>query len=383
MDAALETAKNMGITGLKDKNRYGLTLVLGGGEVSLLDMTGAYGVFANEGKRLPITGILSVEDMNGTILERYTPNEQYVLDTNVARQISDVLSDNVARAPAFGDSSYLNFPERDVAVKTGTTNDYRDAWIVGYIPQLAVGAWAGNNDNSPMEKKVAGYIIAPLWNDFMQTVLQTYPTEYFNPPTEPSSELPPIIRGIWKGGVTYIIDTITGGLATEYTPEETREEKAITSVHSILYWVNKDDPTRMRTDNPANDPQFQLWEYPVRLWAVEHGYTDETNATKPSFYDTIHTGQSTLPLSVIQPKQGDLFSENERITISVSPYTGWKRVDFFFNNTPLGSVSSAPFSFSFIPSETGQVVYDSELSVIAYDSLYNKTSVSVPLRISE
>ena len=80
--------------------------------------------------------------------------------------MNDILSDNVARTPAFGAQSFLNFPDRHVAVKTGTTNDYRDAWIVGYTPSLVVGAWAGNNDNSPMEKKVAGFIIAPLWNAF-------------------------------------------------------------------------------------------------------------------------------------------------------------------------------------------------------------------------
>lgn len=382
---ALDVAKQMGITGLKDKNRYGLTLVLGGGEVSLLDMTSAYGVFAYEGIRLPPTGILRIEEQDGTILEEYKSIESSVLDSGVARMISDVLSDNIARAPAFGDNSYLNFPDRDVAVKTGTTNDYRDAWIVGYIPQLAVGAWAGNNDNSPMEKKVAGYIIAPLWNEFMQTVLTTYPAENFNPAPETSPNLPPIIRGIWKGGVTYLIDTISGGLATEFTPQETIEERAITNVHSLLYWVDKDNPTHIRTDNPANDPQFSLWEYPVRIWAAQQGYRDGDSSGKPSYYDTIHTTASKPSITITEPRRNETFGKGERITISLSSTSSLTRADFFLNGVLIGSTHTQPFSFSFIPEliEQGQRIGEQTLSIVVYDALYNKNETTLPIRIIE
>ena len=383
LQESLDMAKRMGINGLKDKNHYGLTLVLGGGEVSLLDMTSAYGVFANEGKRLSPTGILRVEDSSGKVLEEFTPSESQIVDVGVSRQISDVLSDNIARAPAFGDNSYLNFPDRDVAVKTGTTNDYRDAWIMGYIPQLAVGAWAGNNNNSPMEKKVAGYIVAPMWNEFMQTVLATYPIETFNPAPEISQDLPPILRGIWKGGSTYFVDTISGGLATTYTPNETKEERSVIGIHSILYWIDKDNPKQLRTTSPSSDPQFPLWEYPVRLWASQQGYVDGDQSGKPSFYDTVHGPGQSPTVTITSPTKNSLVGPNERVTVSITSKNELRRVDFFLNDTLLGSSTSAPFSMSFIPSLTENYAYDSTLSVTVYDTIYNKGETSIPIHITQ
>ena len=176
---SLGLMKDMGIDSLTDPDRYGLTLVLGGGEVSLLEMTGAYAVFANNGIRNPPVGILKVEDKSGNVLEEYRDESRQVLDKNIALLISDVLSDNKARMPAFGASSPLYFPDRPVAAKTGTTNDYKDAWVLGYTPSIAVGAWFGNNDNTPMEKMVAGFIVAPMWNEFLNEAFKDLPKEEF------------------------------------------------------------------------------------------------------------------------------------------------------------------------------------------------------------
>ncbi len=159
---SINLAEQMGIQSLGDANQYGLTLVLGGGEVSLLDMTSAYGVFATEGVRNPYTAIQEVQDKDGNMLEQLTPHPTQVLDPQVTRQISDILNDNVARTPLYGANSVIYFPGRDVAVKTGTTNDYKDAWIIGYTPSVVVGTWAGNNDNTPMDHKVSGLIVAPM-----------------------------------------------------------------------------------------------------------------------------------------------------------------------------------------------------------------------------
>ncbi|MCR4329537.1 MAG: PBP1A family penicillin-binding protein [Candidatus Roizmanbacteria bacterium] len=239
---SIKTARSMGITTLTNSNQYGLSLALGGGEVSLLDMVSAYGVFANEGVRNPYSFILKVEDSTGKTLEEYTQHPERVIPEQTARQISDVLSDNSARAPAFGDSSYLYLPGYSVAVKTGTTNDYRDAWIVGYTPELAVGAWAGNNNNTPMEKKVAGFIIAPLWNAFMKEALPLFTNESFTPPTPTQPDSKPILRGMWQG-----------------------------NIHSILYFVDPNNPLGNPPLHPENDYQFNLWETPVLLWGLQHG----------------------------------------------------------------------------------------------------------------
>src|SRR3989338_1097525 len=134
---SIKTAERLGLTTLEDAKRYGLTLVLGGGEVKLVEMVGAYGVFANDGLRNPHTALLSVEDKDGNVLEEFEKRESRVMEPQVARQISSILSDNEARTPLYGANSQLYFPGTDVAAKTGTTNDYRDAWVLGYTPTLA------------------------------------------------------------------------------------------------------------------------------------------------------------------------------------------------------------------------------------------------------
>lgn len=262
LSESIRLARDMGMLSLSNKGDYGLTLVLGGGEVTPLEITSAYGVFANNGVRSEVNPILEIKDKTGNTLEKNTPKQNQILDKDVALRISSILSDNDARAPSFGQTSALYFGSRDVAVKTGTTNDYRDAWIIGYTPSIAVGAWAGNNDNSPMEKRVAGFIVAPMWRAFMDQVLSKYPTEVFEEPLwEDPSFIKPVLRGIWQGGV----------LATS-----SNQQIVTGGVHSILNWVDKNDPRGPIPENPASDPQFERWEYPVRLWAQERGlHTDQ------------------------------------------------------------------------------------------------------------
>lgn len=252
MNDTLKLARDVGITTLTDPDRYGLTLVLGGGEVTLLEMVGAYGVFANEGRRNDTYGIIRIEDREGTIVEKSSGSEREVLDREVALQISDILSDNAARTPLYGSNSLLYFGERDVAAKTGTTNDYRDAWIVGYTPNLAVGAWAGNNDNSSMAKKISGLIITPMWRDFMDVALEKIEDESFSQPKPLSNDLKPILRGVW---FTSSLENNTSDLSS-----------TISGTHSILHYVNKNNPQGPYPTNPANDSQYALWEYPVAKW---------------------------------------------------------------------------------------------------------------------
>ena len=248
----------MGITSLSNKGDYGLTLVLGGGEVTPLEITGAYGIFANNGVKTNISPIIEIKNKNGEVLETHDPKPTQVLDKEIALKISDILADNIARTPEFGSNSVLNFPTRDVAVKTGSTDNYRDAWIIGYTPSIAVGAWAGNNDNTPMVKKIAGFIVAPMWRAFMDQALAKFPVEQFEEPlVENNPDLKPVLQGIWQGGIfassTSNTRIVTGG------------------PHSILNWVYKDDPRGEYPDYPNPDPQFDRWEYSVRIWAQNNG----------------------------------------------------------------------------------------------------------------
>lgn len=239
---SVNLSKSLGINSLTDLEDYGLSLVLGGGAVSLLDITSAYSVFANDGIRNPYNSILWIEDEGGNVIDRLSASSQRALPAQTARIISSILSDNAARTPAYGPNSPLYVASRDVAVKTGTSNDYRDAWIIGYSPNIVIGAWVGNNDNSPMEKKVAGLIVSPLWRELMDKVLPNLtPESFIEPEKEDSSLLPPILRG---------------ELGTEY--------------HSILYWVDKDNPRGPQPTKLDNDPQFQNWEYAVNLWTLSN-----------------------------------------------------------------------------------------------------------------
>jgi membrane carboxypeptidase/penicillin-binding protein len=183
LEDSIKTAQEMGISTLTNPpSYYGLSLVLGGGEVKLLDMVSAYGVFATEGLRIPPTGIKRIEDQHGTILEENRKNPERVLESRVARLINDILSDNPARAPIFGVSSSLYIPGYQVAAKSGTTQDFKDGWVIGYTPSLVVGVWAGNNNGTPMSKDPAVITAGPIWNQFMQTALLRYPIEKFQPP---------------------------------------------------------------------------------------------------------------------------------------------------------------------------------------------------------
>lgn len=187
----IDLAHDLGITTLDDPSKYGLALVLGGGEVKLVDLVSAYGVFANDGIKNESNFILKVVTGNGEVLEEYKEDSSRVLDAEVARVISDMLSDNSARGPVFGYNSSLHFPGKQVAAKTGTTQENRDAWVVGYTPAVAVGVWVGNNNNSPMTAAGAGISAAgPMWHEFMNVITNRYPSGYFTPPSPKETPFP-------------------------------------------------------------------------------------------------------------------------------------------------------------------------------------------------
>ncbi len=242
---ALSKLQSFGITTLNDPSRYGLSLVLGGGEVKLIDLLKAYSILSQEGVEHNQTMVLEVDDANGNALEKYQDQSARVDAPTYIRWINYILSNPAFRQPLFQASfNKTVFPGYDVALKTGTTNDYRDAWAFGYTPALAVGVWAGNSDNTPMQHSGTSILAAvPIWSDFLNKVLPNYPQESFTPP----DPLPPNTKPMLNG------QYINNG-----------------SIHSILYYVDKNDPVGPVPANPMNDPQFTDWEAGVLDWVSKN-----------------------------------------------------------------------------------------------------------------
>ncbi|MEM7539665.1 MAG: transglycosylase domain-containing protein, partial [Chloroflexota bacterium] len=270
---ALRTAHRMGINGLdRGLNFYGLSLVLGGGEVQLLDHAYAYTVFANQGvmvgepilpeeertgfRKLNPVSVLQVRDTAGNMLKQYdSPEAERVFSAEVAYLMADVMSDDFARAPAFGANTDLTLPNRKVAAKTGTTNAFKDNWTMGFTPQLTVGVWVGNTDNESMKNVTGLSGAAPIWNAVMRKYHENEPTRWYDRPAAitsraiciPSGLLPSpscpgsrqrteifvpgteptLTDNIWQ---PFDIDITSNQLASPTTPPENIE----TRVYQIL-----------------------------------------------------------------------------------------------------------------------------------------------------
>jgi len=252
-DGLVAFARRLGITTLT-RNDYGLSLTLGGGDVTLLEMAGAYAVFANGGRQIPPVAITRIEDRSGDVVYQYTPPAgEQVIRAEHAFLISSILSDNQARTPAFGPNSYLHLPFQ-VAAKTGTTNDFRDNWTVGYTPDVVVGTWVGNADYTPMQGTSGLTGAAPIWSTFINTAVSQItggnPTPFIKPAgvierqvctisgTEPSQGCPnqrneyfvadqlpePKSSDLWQ---KVNIDTWTGKLASAACPNFTDQKIAL------------------------------------------------------------------------------------------------------------------------------------------------------------
>ncbi|MBL7159222.1 PBP1A family penicillin-binding protein [Candidatus Microgenomates bacterium] len=197
LEQMIEQGKRMGIENWEDKSRFGLSLTLGGGEVTMLDMARVYGSLANQGIKHKLRPILEITDYEGRILEKNADkNGVKALSEETAFIISDILSDDQARTSAFGPNSLLNIPNKKVAVKTGTSNDLRDNWAIGYTPSYVVVAWVGNNDNSPMSRIASGITGAtPIWHETMKFLLEGKENEEF---VIPAGITKIFCRGKWE-----------------------------------------------------------------------------------------------------------------------------------------------------------------------------------------
>ena len=225
----IDLAKKLGITTLKKPfSWYGLSLVLGGGEVKLLDLVSAYGTFANRGLKISPLSVIKIEDAGGNIIEENQKTPKRVLAEEPVDWLNDILSDNEARTPMFGPRSPLYIPGHQVAAKTGTTQEYKDAWTIGYSSSIVAGVWAGNNNGEPADEKPGVVLAGPIWHKFMVEALKKYPGQEFKKPEPAETDVP-----VLKGEIDW------------------------ENPHSIIHYIS---------ENPKKDPQYNHWEWAIQNW---------------------------------------------------------------------------------------------------------------------
>lgn len=335
----IKLANKFGLTTLSEDGHYGLSLVLGGGDVRPIEMATAYSIFAQDGIKHKQQTILKIEDSKGKILEEYVDETEEVFDSKYIRMLNDVLSDNEARVGLFSRDNRLVIDGHQVAAKTGTTQDYRDAWIFGYTPSLVAGVWAGNNDFSPMHEG-GGSIMAsvPIWNSFMVKALAKYPTEFFPTPQYETANKP-ILNG-------------------EFLSHYKVKGQLYPQIHNILYWLDKNDPLGPIPETRLNEPQFENWEEPVLEWIKESNLPNIENINQPlpSEDKELIVPQKDSKIVFLSPAKGSFLVENQKVKIqaSVNDPSGIKTLKIYFNNQMISQTldfKGNEFSFEFIPSQ--------------------------------
>jgi len=312
----LETAYSMGFTTLapskKNLSRFGLSLTLGGGEVRLIDMVSAYSAFANGGHKVEPIAILKVEDKDGKVLEEFKPIEgRRVLSSQEAFLISDILADNNARLITFGENSSIRIRNYQVAVKTGTTDDKRDNWTVGWNPKFIVGVWVGNNDNSPMKKVASGITgAAPIWRKIVLQTIKKYGAEDFSVP---------------QGIIKMEVDTISGYPAHDGFPSRSEyfikgtEPQGPDPIHKKLKVCKETGllATEICEEKGlAEEKEFfvfkeedPLWQKGVEEWLKEQ--TDSRYHPPTEECHSYHSGEEERVLvEFVQPSDHEQLNQN-------------------------------------------------------------------------
>ncbi len=382
IDNVLDTAEKFGYTTLNDRSRFGLSLVLGGGEVTLLEHTAAFATFAREGIYHPVSSILKVEDADGKVLEEFQPREEEVFDSESVRTLNNVLSDDGARAYIFGSGGYLTLPGRPVAAKTGTTNDYRDAWTIGYTPSIATGVWVGNNDNSEMRRGADGSIIAaPIWNAYMKRVVEG-PVETFKTPSE-NKATKPILQGHLEGETPLKVDAFTGNIIPDECidtyPTKFIKEKIFRVVHNILYYVDRADPNGPVPSDPTVDPQFQRWEDPVIKWAKENNYLE----TKPPMGTCDFRSEDLQPIvKILSPENGATITSNQlsvTVSTSIPQASNYKieKVNYYIDDILVGESKTSPYSFNYTITDLETGFHDLKAAVFDEISNFGTATISI------
>ncbi len=389
VDDLITQARELGLATLKERSNYGLSIGLGAAEVKLLELTNAYSAFATEGTQQPTTPILKVTNAAGEVIQEYESRPEKVLETQVARQINSILADDQAREPLFGSASPLDFEDLEVAVKTGTTNNFIDAWTIGYTPNLVVGTWVGNNDNTPM-KKASGYAVAPLWHNFFDFAAEeiNLPDEGFIPLKKTQIDKP-MVNGEFASRKTVKIDTITGKRATENTPKELIKEVSFKEAHNILHYIKKENPLGPIPKPEERDPLYEAWEEPVREWVENQPDSSEFTQKPPKEKDDVHTPENRPQIFITSPEKETEYKKTARINFSIEARGEFpiKQVDFYANGTLVGSDFNAPFEVSFQPgnlsafSNSSSTPQSLKLQTTVFDEMLNTNSKEITIPI--
>lgn len=358
---------------------YGLSLVLGGGEVNLLEHTNAYATLADNGQYHDPVSILSVENATGAKLLEWnqTPGKEAV-PPELAATITNVLTDNAARVYVFGEHNNLVLPDRPVAAKTGTTQSNKDAWTMGYVPSLAVGVWVGNTPKHVPMKAGGNQLAGAIWNQFMVRALKKVKSEQF-PTALPNDAKKPILRGS-DGGIKLLINKLNGRMATSSTPPELLEEHTYLPPHDILFYVQKDDPRGETPAYPGDDPQYENWERALQDWIAreQKAGKPQTLSEPPTEYDIIASSTPELAprLIIIAPTPGQVFATRSlSFQVQATAPRGISEVEYFVDNKSIGTQNQFPFTFAYDAALLP--VGPHTLRVIAKDDLGNNSTKEV------
>jgi 1A family penicillin-binding protein len=305
VDAMLTTAHKMGINGLRDPARYGLSVTLGGGEVTLLDLTYAYQPFANNGLQagLPLASadrtpssrqfeplaILEIRNGRGDLLYQQKPAEpKQVADPGLAYLITDILSDDEARTETFGANSPLKL-SRPAAAKTGTTDDYRDSWVIGYTPDLVTGVWVGNSDGSPMRDLLSARAAGAIWHAFMEAALAELPPRPFTRPPDVVS------REVCKLSGLLPTPECPEKIQALFTPADlpTRSDDLYRRVEVCK--VNGKLAFDLVPANARESRVFVVFPAPDTDWGPTNGYPAPPSQRCDDVYQGVHVAEITTP----------------------------------------------------------------------------------------
>lgn len=380
----IDLATKLGITTLTKKpSDYGLALVLGGGGVKLIDMVGAFSTLSQEGVKMQQSSIIEVKDNHGQVVyqkEKVEPEK--VIDPEPVRILNDVLSDNEARFPLFAANTPLQVPGYKVAVKTGTSQDYRDAWTIGYTPTITVGVWGGNNDYSPAKVGGSGErVAAACWHDFIVAAITKLGTESFNPP-----QITPVNKPMFNDDSIVNrqvnIDKTTGQVAGSSTDPANIEVRTYQEVNSILYYVDKSNPTGPIPSDPQNDPQYWNWENPVINWAKNNIPNFQSyNQTLPSDPNKPPTDAKAPVVTIGYPKDGDYINTDFIVEASIDSNYPLSQVYLYLNDSLIGSLQAnqsfdsvtgqSKITYKSVPIPVSQINEQNELKVVAINQ-YNQ-----------